>query len=73
MRRLFVLLAGLGVLPAAAGCHHTAGFCDCQPAVNPCCVYGLYPADAHAPAAVAHDPPVAMPVKERLGMPREGL
>jgi hypothetical protein len=79
MRRLIVLLAGLGVLPAAAGCVHTAGYCDCVPAVNLCCLYGLYPPGLleHAtgvPAAGAavvpgHDAP-AHP--ERLAPPREG-
>jgi hypothetical protein len=29
MRRLFVLLLGLGLLGPVAGCHHLAGFCDC--------------------------------------------
>ena len=76
MRRLLVLLAGLGVLPAAAGCQHTAGFCDCQAPVNPCCQYGLYPAEAPVVAAApppAGEPPMAIPTHERLGLPREGL
>jgi hypothetical protein len=80
MRRLIVLLAGLGVLPAAAGCVHTAGYCDCVPAVNLCCLYGLYPPGllehatgvpttaAHT-AVNGHDVP-ANP--ERLAPPREG-
>lgn len=70
MRRILVLLAGLGVLPAAVGCQHTAGFCDCQAPVNPCSKYGLYPADLQTVAA--QEPPAASP-KEKLGAPREGL
>jgi hypothetical protein len=30
MRRLFVLLLALGLLSPLAGCHHVAGFCDCE-------------------------------------------
>jgi hypothetical protein len=30
MRRLVAGLAGLGLLAAALGCHHTAGMCDCD-------------------------------------------
>lgn len=30
MRRLIAALAGLGLLAAALGCHHTAGMCDCD-------------------------------------------
>ena len=71
MRRLLVFLAGLGVLPAATGCCHTAGFCDCYPPVTPCCVYGLYP-----PAVFEHALTVAAPeapaAPERLAPPREG-
>jgi hypothetical protein len=107
MRRILVLLAGLGVLPAITGCvhtgcgyddgcgggyggcgrggkggwcQHTGGKCDCAPPVQPCCIYGLYPAEAHVPAPPVPpppghvaEPPVAIPVKERLGMPRGGL
>ena len=71
MRRLLVMLAGLGVLPAATGCCHTAGFCDCQPPVNMCCVYGLYPPALfeHAMMAAAPEPPAA---PERLAPPRKG-
>jgi hypothetical protein len=43
MRRLFVLLAGVGLLHTSAGCYHVAGKCDCAPPVQPCCIYGLYP------------------------------
>jgi hypothetical protein len=42
MRRLFILLAGIGLLSANAGCVHT-GTCDCMPPIQPCCIYGLYP------------------------------
>jgi hypothetical protein len=71
MRRLIVLLAGLGVLPAATGCCHTAGYCDCVPAVNLCCLYGLYPPSLleHATAVPAQEPTSA---PERLAPPREG-
>jgi len=75
MRRILVLLAGVGMLPAAVGCKHTAGFCDCQPPIHPCCQYGLYPATLyeHATVPAAQEPPVATPEKERLGPPREGI
>jgi hypothetical protein len=43
MRRLFVLLAGAGLMSASAGCYHVSGKCDCAPPVQPCCIYGLYP------------------------------
>ena len=33
MRRLFVLLAGVGLMSAAPGCYHIAGKCDCAPPV----------------------------------------
>ena len=104
MRRLLVVVAGLGLLHGAAGCQHVAGFCDCAPPVKPCCIYGLYPADyaimpvaasaaqpepppavppgpetvpppaATPPAGVTPPmgaPPMAEPVKERIGLPRE--
>ena len=37
------IVAGLGLLVSAIGCHHTAGFCDCNPPITPCCKYGLHP------------------------------
>ena len=43
MRRLFILLAGVGLISASAGCCHVGGKCDCAPPVQPCCIYGLYP------------------------------
>jgi hypothetical protein len=58
MRRLFVLVAGVGLLHAAAGCQHIAGFCDCAPPIQPCCLYGLYPPGHGAPVAA---PPAAAP------------
>jgi hypothetical protein len=56
MRRRFVLVAGLGLLHAGTGCNHIAGFCDCAPPIQPCCMYGLYPAGYAAPAVAP--PPV---------------
>jgi len=43
MRRLYALVAGVGMV-ATTGCYHVAGKCDCVPPVQPCCIYGLYPA-----------------------------
>jgi len=43
MRRLFVMLAGVGLV-STTGCYHLAGKCDCVPPVQPCHIYGLYPA-----------------------------
>jgi hypothetical protein len=31
MRRLFAIVAALGLLGSTFGCHHTAGVCDCDP------------------------------------------
>jgi hypothetical protein len=81
MRRLLVLVAALGALPAITGCwQHTAGYCDCRPPIQPCCIYGLYPAEAHPAVPPAHAQPPVVPVvpvapinQERLGAPREGL
>jgi len=66
MRRLFVLVAGLGLLHASTGCNHIAGFCDCAPPIQPCCIYGLYPAGYAAPVVPAPphaDVPAAAPVE----------
>jgi hypothetical protein len=42
MRRLYALLAGLGLFTAALGCHHhVAGICDCDSCEWGCCDYGL--------------------------------
>ena len=30
MRRMMFMALGLGLLGAAAGCHHVAGICDCD-------------------------------------------
>ena len=36
MRRVLLLVTGLGLLGAALGCHHTHGMCDCDlPAAGP--------------------------------------
>ncbi|MBX7104651.1 MAG: hypothetical protein K1X57_11260 [Gemmataceae bacterium] len=42
MRRFFVILAGLAVIPSGLACQHTAGKCDCSPVTPPCAKYGLY-------------------------------
>ena len=78
MRRILVILAGLGVLQAAAGCQcgHLAGKCDCVPPVHPCSQYGLYapePAVPSAHAAVGDTVDAPAPVREKLPAPREGL
>ena len=48
MRRIAVILAGLGALSAGIGCQHTAGRCDCWPITSPCLKYGLYTSDTGA-------------------------
>lgn len=51
-------VAGFGLLIGAVGCHHTAGFCDCNPPITPCCMYGLHPAADYSivvPAIAAGD------------------
>lgn len=52
MRRLVVLGAGLLLVHVASGCQHVAGFCDCAPPIQPCCIYGLYPEVYAGPAVV---------------------
>ena len=87
MRRLVVLLAGVGLIPAMTGCYHVAGKCDCAPPIQPCCIYGLYPpvsgmpvippppppATPGATPAAAEEPalPQVKPAKEQIGLPRE--
>jgi hypothetical protein len=106
MRRLFVLVAGLGLLPGSLGCHTAGGcgtgangcgkgaggcgkgaggcvmgICDCTPPVQPCTIYGLYPAHpapvvpASAvearPAEVVPETPKESLTKERIGYPRD--
>ena len=45
MRRVWLLVAGFGLLGAAVGCSHTHGICDCDiPAPGP-----------HPPTVVCHD------------------
>jgi hypothetical protein len=65
MRRLFVLLAGVGLISAAAGCYHTGGKCDCVPPVQPCCIYGLYPPAFGMP--VIPPAPVPAPTTTQAG------
>jgi hypothetical protein len=48
--RLSKFAAGLGLLCGAVGCHHTSGVCDCIPPIQPCALYGLYPAAGYNPA-----------------------
>jgi hypothetical protein len=57
--RLNKLLAGFGLICSAVGCHHTAGFCDCNPTIQPCAIYGMYPAVGYNQVPV-----VAVPVKQ---------
>ena len=80
MRRLMVLVAGVGLLHAASGCKHIAGKCDCAPPIQPCCMYGLYPANAlpvvpagavERPAEVVPETPKEPLTKERIGYPRD--
>ena len=87
MRRLLILVVGVGLAHAAAGCEFAhdyksrciAGKCDCMPLIQPCSMYGLYPAVAHGPGTpataveVSADPaPAKAPVtKERLELPKE--
>ena len=78
MRRILVILAGLGVLPGAVGCYHLAGKCDCQPPIHPCSQYGLYAAEPPPPPHIqqaSYNEPVRdeAPMKEKLPAPREGL
>jgi hypothetical protein len=60
MRRLLYSLAAFaGLLCGLAGCHHTAGVCDCDLEEDPCAArapwYRIAPA-SHAPAAVQTPP-----------------
>ena len=50
--RLSQFAAGLGLLCGAVGCHHTSGVCDCMPPIQPCAMYGLYPAAGYNAAPV---------------------
>ena len=65
MRRLFVLLAGVGLMSASVGCCHVAGKCDCAPPVQPCCIYGLYPPAFGMP--VLPPTPVPAPTTTQAG------
>jgi hypothetical protein len=66
MRRLYPLVAGVALLGAALGCHHTAGYCDCTRDCDPCYTYGRMHGDSGmlggaavnvAPADNAHPAP----------------
>jgi hypothetical protein len=63
--RLSKIMAGLGLLAGAVGCHHTSGTCDCLPNIQPCSLYGLYPSGGSynqaAPAATDTKPVVDTP------------
>jgi hypothetical protein len=56
MRRLAMVMFGLGLLLAVEGCRHTAGVCDCEQPPPPCA--------GHASAVPAEAPggPVGAPV-----------
>ena len=80
MRRVLVILAGLGVLQGVVGCQcsHIAGKCDCQPPIHPCSQYGLYAAEPPPPPVIqqaSYTEPArdeAAPTrKEKLPAPRE--
>ncbi len=66
MRRLFTLLAGVGMLHAA-GCYHTGGKCDCYPPIQPCCIYGLYPPAYGWPVVPQPPTPAAAPTTTQTG------
>ena len=66
MRRLAILLACAGVLPAV-GCYHTGGKCDCYPPVQPCCIYGLYPPAYGWPVVPPPPTPAAAPTTTQAG------
>ena len=79
MRRILVILAGLGILQGVTGCccSHVAGKCDCTPPIHPCSQYGLYAAEAPPPPPIQQasytEPVKESAPKEKLGAPREGL
>jgi hypothetical protein len=79
MRRTFVLLAGLGLMSLALGCHHTAGMCDCEGPGNPCvyggCGIGHGPGPIAAPAPTLRPEPIKelpkpVPAPEKIGEPK---
>ena len=67
MRRLFVLLAGVGLMSAGAGCYHVGGKCDSDPPVQPCCIYGLYPPAFGMPVLPPSPTPPAAPTATQAG------
>jgi hypothetical protein len=70
--RLSKLIAGLGLIAGAVGCHHTSGTCDCMPPIQPCALYGLYPASCYnvaGPIAVAEVKPAGDAAKSAAGTP----
>jgi hypothetical protein len=67
--RLSKLIAGLGLIVGAVGCHHTSGTCDCLPPVQPCALYGLYPGSGYNQAVPpATDVKPVEPVKTTAGL-----
>jgi hypothetical protein len=73
MRRLLVLIAGIGMLQAASGCKQIAGVCDCAPPLQPCCIYGLYPAEPGALPAGAAPTGVTVPPAAGTVPPAEAI
>lgn len=85
MRKSMIVTA-LGLLCGTVGCHHTAGFCDCMPNIQPCAKYGMYPAYGYHQANIvttvdstpvdgmkktsADSIQASEPVKERLDLPQ---
>lgn len=54
MRRLLYSLAAFaGLLCGLAGCHHTAGVCDCDVEEDPCCARAPWYRPAPLPNAEA--------------------
>jgi hypothetical protein len=73
-KRMLAAVAGLGLLAALVGCHHTAGCCDCENEGYGCCFegcggyrnhHGGIPGNGHvistAPVAAPVAPPAAPP------------
>ena len=85
--RVSMIVTSLGLLCGTVGCHHTAGFCDCLPNIQPCAKYGMYPAYGYHQAAIvttvdtksaeqmkktsAESIQAAEPVRERLDLPKD--
>ena len=65
------LVAGLGLLSGMVGCQHVAGFCDCNPPVHPCAIYGLHVGGEHCghPIVAAPNGKVPPPVRVEPGPP----